>query len=540
MISDVVISDAKRGAKHSDAIASSGDVGRVRFLLPVLLPIIGAILMTLARVQIGGNFISDGALIIVALACYLTAATFLLTNIYAPSTTAARLGSLFTALGVFFNLSSWGVRWIAARDREIEILVRNGHTEFPWFFRYIPFANLYDLSLAFAFGAGLTTLVLARRRNMQFIGALSLPLVSLILLLAIFIGGQISDLQPVLDSYWRPIHVGVASLGYGVALVCFAVAVMYLLKDNVRTEAMGIWSSLFALSVFATVSRFDVFTTGTYSASIFFFNEGQRVTLPVRAAIPYVGLLLVFSGILLAGVIFCFARYLMQQSEAARTWGHRLLKLSLVTQAAAIITLVWQIKNTTNISSRIDQGQFAQFGQWVAKRAYGLPDERIASLNTANLEGFASDFIRDFGSQFALSLNANPVELAALITGFAATLFVIIFSFRTERLRAALPSLERLDSMMYRTASVTFALLCMLLITGAIWANESWGRPWGWDPKETGAFVAALTYAGYLHTRIARGWTGRRSAYFAIVGFLFILFTYLGVSYLLPGLHSYA
>ena len=79
-----------------------------------------------------------------------------------------------------------------------------------------------------------------------------------------------------------------------------------------------------------------------------------------------------------------------------------------------------------------------------------------------------------------------------------------------------------------------------LLITGAVWANESWGRYWGWDAKEVGALVAWLTYAGFLHSRIGYGWKGRRSAYFAVVAFLFVVFTYLGVSYLLPGLHSYA
>jgi cytochrome c-type biogenesis protein CcsB len=139
-----------------------------------------------------------------------------------------------------------------------------------------------------------------------------------------------------------------------------------------------------------------------------------------------------------------------------------------------------------------------------------------------------------------VSLKANPVEFSALITVFAATLFVIIFSFRTERLRAALPSAEKLDSLMYKMAGVAFAGLALLLMTGAIWANESWGRYWGWDSKETGAFVAWLTYGAFLHARIARGWHGRRSAYFAVVAFLLVIFTYLGVSYLLPGLHSYA
>ena len=80
----------------------------------------------------------------------------------------------------------------------------------------MPFANLYDLSLAFAFGAGIATLFIARRRNFQMLSAFTLPLAALILTLARFIGNEFIDLPPVLDSYWRPIHVGTASLSYGV------------------------------------------------------------------------------------------------------------------------------------------------------------------------------------------------------------------------------------------------------------------------------------------------------------------------------------
>ena len=61
-----------------------------------------------------------------------------------------------------------------------------------------------------------------------------------------------------------------------------------------------------------------------------------------------------------------------------------------------------------------------------------------------------------------------------------------------------------------------------------------------WDPKEGGALITWLVYAAYLHMRIVRGWAGRRAAYFAIIGFVFVLFTFIGISYLLPGLHAYA
>ncbi|HVG39360.1 MAG TPA: cytochrome c biogenesis protein CcsA [Pyrinomonadaceae bacterium] len=539
-----VLNNATGLNRASGAAEPAGGGWTLRSYLPALLPIVGAILVMLLRIQVGGDrFIADGALMMLALACYLAAATFHLTNLYAPSDLAQRLGLWLGSLGVFFNLSSWLVRWIEAHDRELKLLLQSGYgpDQMPWFFRYIPFANLYDLSLAFAFGAGLTTMLIAGRKSFRFLGALSLPLAALILVLARFIGNEFIDLPPVLDSYWRPIHVGIASLSYGVALVCFATAIIYLLKDGVKSESMAIWTSLFALAVIATIGgrlgTFPILTSGTYSASTFL--QGSRMSLPLRADIPYVGPLLILAGLLLIGVIVFFLRYVFQHDEKSRRIGHLLLKLALVAQACAVVTLVAGVKGMKNVVSHLNPAQYERFGEWLAEKQ-GMTPEQVHALSPAQMIGATQEFIAQRGSSLILSLNANPVELAALITAFTGTLFVIFFSFRTERLREALPAADKLDGLMYKTASVTFAGLAMLLITGAIWANESWGRYWGWDAKETGAFVAWLTYGAFLHARIARGMRGRSASYFAIVAFLFILFTYLGVSYLLPGLHSYA
>ncbi|MDT5122984.1 MAG: hypothetical protein QOC96_2466 [Acidobacteriota bacterium] len=520
--------------------------------LPAALVIVGSVLLVLLRIQVGGeHFISDSALMMLALASYLTAAVFHLTNLYAPSNWAQKLGLWCATAGVFFNLSSWGVRWVAAYDREYAVYLQQGRlSEMGWVFRYIPFANLYDLSLAFAFGAGITTLLIAHRKNFRFLAAITLPLAAIILLLARFIGSEFIDLPPVLDSYWRPIHVGIASLSYGVALVCFAVAVIYLLKDGVKTEAMAIWSSIFSIAIIATISKASVFwpsTFGTYTASTFIGDA--RSPLGLRANIPYVGWVLVIAGLALAGTIVAFAKYLWRKDATARAWGHRLLKLALVAQACAIILLATQIKSATIIKpcaevsqagvACIDERQYERFVVAELQRAKANPEE-IAALSSDELRARGEAFVQQNYSRLRMSLNANPVEFSALITTFAATLFVIIFSFRTERLRAALPSAEKLDSLMYKMAGVAFAGLALLLMTGAVWANESWGSYWSWDSKEVGAFVAWLTYGAFLHARIARGWHGRKSAYFAVVAFLLVIFTYLGVSYLLPGLHSYA
>ncbi|MGI8493979.1 MAG: cytochrome c biogenesis protein CcsA [Pyrinomonadaceae bacterium] len=516
--------------------------------LPAILALGGGLLMFVLRMELGAqNFIKDESLMMLALACYLLAALFQLTNLYAPSEMARKIGLWGGTIGVFFNLASWLVRWVAAYDREIAMLRVGGHSETPWFFRYIPFANLYDLSLAFAFGAGIVTLLVANRKNFQFLSAFTLPLAALILTLARFIGGEFIDLPPVLDSYWRPIHVGTASLSYGVALVCFAVAVIYLLKDKVKVEAMAIWASFFALLVIGTISKFSVFTSFVYRAGIFVPSAAgsKPILTPFRLEVPFVGFALVITGLLCVGMIVSFLIYVYQNNENARKIGHIFLKSSLVTMVLAIALLVSGIKSATDVypklQSQLNQnpGQYLVIGKALAAKQQ-MSAEEMSQLQNSQLEAGTKQYLQSAGAQMFLSLNTNPVELAGLITAFAGLLFVALFSFRTEKLRERLPSLESLDNLMYKTACLAFAGLAMLLITGAIWANESWGRPWGFDSKETGALIAWLTYAAFLHTRISRGWSGRSSAYFAIVGFLLVIFTYLGVSYLLPGLHSYA
>ncbi|HJS50300.1 MAG TPA: cytochrome c biogenesis protein CcsA, partial [Pyrinomonadaceae bacterium] len=460
---------------------------------------------------------------------------------------ARKIGLWMAATGVFFNLSSWLVRWVNAYAREIAMLRAGGSEETPWVFRYVPFANLYDLSLAFAFGAGLATLLLARKKNFQVLAAFTLPLAALILTLARFIGSEFIDLPPVLDSYWRPIHVGVASLSYGVALVCFAVAVIYLLKAGTKVERLAIWSSIFGFAVIASISKFSVLTGFVYRAGLFVPNEagGKPFSAPFRIEIPNTGIVLAVAGILLGAAAIILAIYYFKENESIRKAGMWVLKVAFVAQIISIVMFVSGIKSMENVEANLraqleaKPTQYVTAGRAIAERQ-DLSAREFAALTPIQLEQMSRQYLAVNGPKLYLSLNTNPVEFAGMLTALAGTFFVLLFSFRTEKLRDRLPSLESLDQLMYKTACLAFAGLAMLLITGAIWANESWGRPWGFDSKETGALVAWLTYAAFLHTRISRGWSGKSSAYFAIAGFLFVIFTYLGVSYLLPGLHSYA
>ncbi len=103
-----------------------------------------------------------------------------------------------------------------------------------------------------------------------------------------------------------------------------------------------------------------------------------------------------------------------------------------------------------------------------------------------------------------------------------------------------LPAADRLDGLAYRINAFVFPLWTFAVIAGAIWAENAWGRYWGWDPKETWAFITWVIYAGYLHARATAGWKGTRSAIICLIGFGSLTFNYFAVNLIFNGKHSYS
>jgi cytochrome c-type biogenesis protein CcsB len=141
---------------------------------------------------------------------------------------------------------------------------------------------------------------------------------------------------------------------------------------------------------------------------------------------------------------------------------------------------------------------------------------------------------------------------AAAIAGGAFTLsagFIVAYLIRqraedrgtTESgLASRLPDAERLDALAYRTIAFVFPVWTFAVIAGAIWAENAWGRYWGWDPKETWAFITWVIYAGYLHARSTAGWKGRKAAIIGLIGFAAFIINFFGVNLFATGLHSYS
>jgi cytochrome c-type biogenesis protein CcsB len=117
---------------------------------------------------------------------------------------------------------------------------------------------------------------------------------------------------------------------------------------------------------------------------------------------------------------------------------------------------------------------------------------------------------------------------------------VVLLYYKGAGLMDRLPTVDMLDFLSYRSVMVAFPLMTVVIVTGAVWAQSAWGKWWGWDPKETASLVTWILYAVFLHMRVVAGWKGRPSAVINIIGFISVIFTYLGVNVFLSGLHSYA
>ena len=150
-----------------------------------------------------------------------------------------------------------------------------------------------------------------------------------------------------------------------------------------------------------------------------------------------------------------------------------------------------------------------------------------------------------------LPIHVSVVSLGSgvfLVAGVASILFLVKMSALGDpdrdgvvaRIVQRLPDAQTLDRIAYRTTIFGFPVFGFGVIFGAIWAEEAWGRYWGWDPKETVAFIAWVVYAAYLHARSTAGWRDKKAAWINVAGFVAMVFNLFFINLVVTGLHSYA
>ncbi len=242
---------------------------------------------------------------------------------------------------------------------------------------------------------------------------------------------------------------------------------------------------------------------------------------------------------LIAGLL---AHTAFQVVRVVEYWNqHQALILPTASLFEAISYCAWMIALVYVLSER-----------YIRTRLFGAPVAGVVTLmlGYAMLSGAAQaprPLMPALKSPWLnIHVTAMMLSYAGLLIGSVIAAFYLLRLRKlgwTERLFSTM-TMEEHDLLAYKFILFAFPILTVGIITGAIWADQAWGRFWGWDPKETWSLITWVIWAGYLHTRIAFGWRGARSAWFAIAGIISVFVTFLGVNFLVDyfnvtSLHSY-
>lgn len=263
--------------------------------------------------------------------------------------------------------------------------------------------------------------------------------------------------------------------------------------------AMVIWGLVLALSLIAIILRL----TGIFPS---FLGESYR---RIQMGLAGLGLAFLTMSIISRAVVTGHGPFSnMYEFSVAFSWG--IVAMSLL--------FIWRYRiiSVGIVAIAIAEGLLLFANTLSSRPTHLVPALQQNYLLTAHVA-------------------AAVIAYGALTVSFVAALFYLI---QTRGTISWVPKPDILDDMSYHAVIIGFPFMTLLIVLGALWADIAWGRYWSWDPKETASLVTWLLYAGYLHSRVMRGWRGIRSAILLIVGFAAVLFTFFG-NYIFTGLHSY-
>jgi len=435
----------------------------------------------LGAAKTGGPLFNESNLLYVALIFYAGAGALYMGFGVTGVTKYVKVASVATAIGFTANTLAVAHRWYQAGRP--------------------PFASIYEMLLSFVWTVAALTLVTEKKLGVKIIGSITMPLAVVCVILMQLLPSEVRPLVPALQSTWLHVHVTLAMLSYAACAVSFALALMFLIKDHFPTETFlaltsGMVSAIYIAIIATRFEKWGGLSVTAWDAkdkSDMFLGRGVRLFVTV----PDFGWLFVMAGLAAFVPLAFYVLARVQKNHSYIGIANKAIFIGVLLQVIVLAAFVLRVRD--------------------------------ASYPSPFQEGL-----------YPTSLAASPFVLGGLITGVFASLLYLMLLWRRTDLEGLLPSADTLDRVTYKTICVAFPLLTGMIAAGAYWANRTWGSYWSWDPKETWAAITWLVYAGYLHMRVTRGWRGRRAAYFAILGFGVVIFTFLGVTYLLPGLHAYA
>ncbi|AOZ91402.1 cytochrome c biogenesis protein CcsA [Paenibacillus crassostreae] len=342
---------------------------------------------------------------------------------------------------------------------------------------HIPISNMFEFMTSLSMMIMIAFTIIFLIYRKTLLGLFAVPLVIIIMAYAAVFPQEAQPLIPSLQSWWLQVHVTMAALGESFFAIGFAAGFMYLLR---------------------TVD----------------FNSQDKRERRQQRGVEFT----FFTIIILVGFIIAIFAF--------RAGGYE----SVFSQK--------EVANNGEVSTTMQ------------KVEYKLPP--IVSPYQSEIVSFQS-FLGMDAPLFEAPSWMHGINAGRKLNTVVWSLLAGIILYGLIRLilrkpigRAVHPLLKSLDAddldeITYRSIAIGFPIFTLgALIFAMMWAQIAWGRFWGWDPKEVWALITWLFYSAYLHLRLSRGWQGRKSAWLAVLGFIVVMFTLVGVNLIIAGLHSYA
>ena len=360
-----------------------------------------------------------------------------------------------------------------------------------------PWTNLYESLVFFAWGAGVALIMALFKWKVTLVGVVLTPFIFLLMGMSVMTSNKVVEpLIPALQSYWNRIHVVFGMLSYGAIMSCASLAFLHLLKARYSLRKIASMLSLLSLMMVLIMAGKEFYKSGRF--------EMNRTVEQVQADGTVVHVKDMYRDYQGGPVIT------RTESVPGGTYP-----LVLCIVAFLLAAALYQTKISTANAHKFFMGAIFSlfvFIVWIVVAIRGNEH---------------------------LTLQSNPYLLMSLITALFFDLFFVFYLFNEDHFLNSLPSAERLDELSYKNMLFAFPSQSLLLITGAIWAYFSWGRSWGWDPKETWALITWLGMLIYMHGKMLLRWKATTLSVIAIAIMAIMIFAFLGVNLVLSGLHSY-
>jgi len=421
--------------------------------------------------------------------------------------------------------------------------------------------NLYESLIFFVWCLILGYLIIEFKYRNRSFGAFVTPIAGLALAF-MDLSGMSKDIQPLvpaLQSNWLLVHVIMSFIAYAAFAISFSTGLMYLIAASERQEKRHIFwvvFSIFAILLglisqspqtimlwiisFAFVIAVDIKQNIDIASRISSKKEGNS-SGTLKTVMTVIGLSLVSIAAILI-FIQLVKLQIIKADEAA--------KLRHLETAARASSFTGSVMGTVGFMFFIS---IVLIKYLILKKEYYLFWTLNSGIFAFVLMAMGLDFLmfRVMGVMHATDgsiglraslLSHSPVIAVVSYASLTAFLYVIWrYGHILKRIISNINiSTDFLDEITYKSIAIGLPVFTLGgLIFGAVWADQAWGTYWGWDPKETWSLITWFAYVFFLHSRLLRGWKGKKAAIVAVVGFIVVIFTYLGVNLLLSGLHAY-